>query len=387
MNSMSMNQLSLIPSSTGGGFILPQSESTKSESNSSDVESQRLLTTYSKREDDLSYGSLGGGERDVEEQENNNANPPPTLQGSALFKGHDKIINMMPKDGGLLHLGDKTYVVKPIGFDDGRDVEMNMMGSSISADKKDGKKWGETKTKDNEMERLEGIIRKYEEDSRMNKRFITMLEVVISKLFPAGFGWQFAATVSKLDPNTTKFAITTGIAEATAVFTGHVIYSLYKSKGQGAVEILQTGLLLSTGTICSGTSWQPVVNFFQQMNLSFLGVFIGTWIFCTHAFHFGLRVARNLYSKRLSYVEGPTFENARTDFALSFTIGAATAFFVGTDVSYHPDENFLLKIVGINDSFSLLYGSFLAGCSTALGFTFAQVIFNVVYPVDTCWID
>ena len=370
-----MNQLSLIPSSATslllqqsehGGF-LPPSESTKSESQS-DEESQRLLTYHSKGEDDLSYGSLGKGD------DNNNGQKP---SENVVFNMADVETDSMPKEGGILHLGDKTYIVKPIDVPTGNDVEMNVLKSMNQ----------KSKVKDSEKERLESIIRKYEEDSKMSKRFVTMTEVVVSKLFPAGFGWQFAATLSNLDPKTLSFAVTTGVAEATAVFTGHVLYSLYKSKGQGLKEILQTGLLLSTGTICSGTSWQPVVNFFQQLELSFLGVFIGTWIFCTHAFHFGLRVARNLYSKKLSYVEGPTFDNARTDFALSFTIGAATAFFVGTDITYHPEQNFLSSIVGISENYSIFHGAFLAGCSTALGFTVAQIVFNLVYPFDTCWID
>lgn len=362
----SMNQLSLIPSSTTGGFRLPPaSESTKSESKS-DEESQFLL--YTNRDDDISYGSLG---KEPDDNDNNYPERP------------KEIINMMPKNGGLLHLGDKTYIVKPIDAPGGIDVEMNKMSS---VDMKDGK-LDKPKRKDFEIERLEDIIHRYQEDSKMSKRFVSMIEVVISKLFPAGFGWQFAGSISKLDSGTLSFAITTGVAEAMAVFTGHVIYSLYKSKGKDIQEILQTGLLLSTGTICSGTSWQPIVNFFQTLGLSFLGVFIGTWIACTHAFYFGLRVARNLYSKRLSHVEGPTYANSRTDFSLSFTIGAATAFFVGTDITYHPEENFLSSIVGIGENYSLVYGSFLAGCSTAIGFTFCQVIFNVVYPFDTCWID
>ena len=60
-------------------------------------------------------------------------------------------------------------------------------------------------------------------------------------------------------------------------------------------------------------------------------VFAGTWIFCTFA-NFGLRIARNIYSESMDAVEEPTWANGKSDFHLSLTIGAATAFFVGTTV-------------------------------------------------------
>merc|ERR1712176_918363 len=163
--------------------------------------------------------------------------------------------------------------------------------------------------------------------------------------------------------------------EAIGVFSGHVLYDYitnsFKSSGPAAI---QTALLLATGTICSGTSWQPIVNTLQGMGLPFLGVFFGTWIFCTYAFNFGLRIARNLYQERMSEVEGPTYENAKSDFALSLTIGAATAFFVGTDSPYKSGENFLLSLVGISDDASVIKGCLLAGLSTALGFGVAQSV-------------
>lgn len=221
-----------------------------------------------------------------------------------------------------------------------------------------------------------------------SQRFSSMLDVVLSKLFPAGFCWQLASSVCGFDAKSPKFALATGVGEALGVFSGHILYTYLKSKSEdfNSSEATQTALLLATGTICSGTSWQPIVNALQGMGLSFPGVFVGTWIACTYAFNFGLRVARNLYADSMEYVQGPTYDNSRSDFALSLTIGAATAFFVGTDVSM-GDSNCLTSLVGIQSDFGILKGALLAGLSTALGFSVAQTIFNLVFPPGKCWID
>ena len=225
----------------------------------------------------------------------------------------------------------------------------------------------------------------------VKKRFITTAEVIIAKLFLAGFFWQTFATLCGYEDDTFAYAITTGIGEATGVFLGNCLYDVFKKilvdESINLLATIQTSIWLATATVCSGTSWQPVVNLLKSMELSFMGVFVGTWICCTYAFNFGLRVGRNLYFKKLEHVEKPTWENSRTDFALSLTIGGATAFFVGTDTSFSPDVNFLYHIVGIQDSMSPLAGAVAAGTSTALGFGFTQAVFNIIYPEGECWID
>ena len=60
---------------------------------------------------------------------------------------------------------------------------------------------------------------------------------------------------------------------------------------------------------------------------------------------------------------------------------------MATDSAYKPAENFLLNVVGINDSDSVLKACSLAGLSTALGFGFAQTLFNIFFPAGKCWID
>mmetsp|Transcript_22664 Transcript_22664/g.51934 ORF Transcript_22664/g.51934 Transcript_22664/m.51934 type:complete len:331 (-) Transcript_22664:628-1620(-) len=165
------------------------------------------------------------------------------------------------------------------------------------------------KKEENELRKK---IRKFEEDLATNKRFSAMISVTISKMFPAGFFWQLAASLCTYSPETFMFALCTGLGEACAVYTGHILYSYLSKKDDfNFKETYQTALFLASGTICSGMSWQPIVNTLQGIGLSFAGVFVGTWIMCTYAFNFGLRVARNLYSEKMKYVEGPSWKNSK----------------------------------------------------------------------------
>jgi len=305
----------------------------------------------------------------------------------ALLEDLDDIDDLTADDeeGGILYfpgVSKRAYSVRPIPLS-----TLDFIGKMPTMNR--GK---DTKILNQLKQDTLYKLRKYHERELFWKRFTVTMEVVISKLFPAGFFWQSAGSLCGLSSETLGFALCTGLGEASGVFFGHVLYQLYKAGGSfkskdNSAEVFQTAAFLATGTICSGTSWQPVVNFLQSFGLSFIGVFVGTWIMCTYAFNFGLRMARNLYSENMKHVEEPTWLNSKSDFALSITIGGATAFFVGTDTSYLPDENFLIHLVGVYDDYSVFYGAFLAGCSTALGFAVAQTLFNISYPTGKCWID
>ena len=113
----------------------------------------------------------------------------------------------------------------------------------------------------------------------------------------------------------------------------------------------------------------------------------GTWVGCGTAFYLGLRAGRTILSGPLEYVNGPTYENSKTDASLSVAIGGATGFFVGTDAAYLPDQNFLINVVGITDGTPDLAGCAIAGSSTALGFVTAQTGLNAIFPKGECWND
>lgn len=231
--------------------------------------------------------------------------------------------------------------------------------------------------------------------SSIADRFIVTFEVTVSKIFPAGFGWQTSSIIAENNfgfaPDTLNFALTTGVGDAIAVWGGHFgYYAAKKAMFSSDIDLnqeLQTGLLLGCAAMCSGTAWQPLVNALQGANLSFFSVFAGTWVGCGTAFYLGLRGTRTILSGYLEHIEEPTFENNMNDKSLSAAIGGASAFFVGTDAAYLPTQNFLIDVVGIQDGTPDLTGCVIAGSSTGLGFLAAQSTFNVIYPAGKLWND
>jgi hypothetical protein len=218
--------------------------------------------------------------------------------------------------------------------------------------------------------------------------------VTISKIFPAGFGWQTASIVADkagFEADSLNFALTTGAGDFVGVFCGHTAFYLAKKAVTGSedinpLETVQTGFLLGTAAFCSGTAWQPLVNALQGANLPFWGVMGGTWAGCAAAFYAGLRAGRTVLSP-LEHIEEPTYGNSKNDLSLSVAVGGATGFFVGTDAAYLPDQNFLIDVVGIPDGTPDLAGCAIAGTSTAMGFAATQSAFNVVFPAGKCWND
>merc|ERR1712232_939916 len=184
-------------------------------------------------------------------------------------------------------------------------------------------------------------------------------------------------------PDTVSFALTWGVGDAIGVFLGHCSFYAIKKAVTGNPKILMrretdTGILLASAAFCSGTVWQPLVNALQAAELSFQGVFAGTWAGCGLAFYLGLRAGRTILSGYLEHVEGPTYENSKNDASLSVAIGGATGFFVGTDAAYLPDQNFLIDVVGIKDGTPDLTGCAIAGTSTAMGFITDQTVENLI---------
>ena len=233
-----------------------------------------------------------------------------------------------------------------------------------------------------------------EKQAGFGQRMVATLEVMVSKIFPAGFGWQGASCVAEdmgMEATDMGFFLCTGVGDFLGVATGHTIYYTLKKAVTGDDDInvgyeFHTGLLLGSAAFCSGTVWQPIVNFAQMQGMGFNSSALLNLCVCGTAFFGGLRLFRVLYSPIMEGVEESNYENLKNDFALSVSIGAATACFVGTDVSYGAD-NWLRPVVGIEDSFSVPLGMCLAGSSTAIGFFGLQTAQNVVVPEGKNWID
>jgi hypothetical protein len=226
-------------------------------------------------------------------------------------------------------------------------------------------------------------------------RMVLSAEVAVSKIFPAGFGWQTASTLAVdmgLEATDVGFFLMTGAGDMVGVTIGHTVYYALKSvvadKKVNVSAQAQTGFFLGSAAFFSGFAWQPAVNLLQGASLGFNSVALGTTAICGLAFYSGLRFFRTAYSPVLPAIEAPTYGNLKADAQLSLSIGGATGAFVGTDVAYMDGAgNWLRPIVGIEASASELQGSATAGASTALGFAAFQTAQNVAWPKGRNWTD
>jgi len=215
--------------------------------------------------------------------------------------------------------------------------------------------------------------------SRFIQRMILTGEITVSKLFPAGFGWQaasVAASWSGFGATDVALWLATGVGDALGVFLGHMIYmiikkSIFTSK-KSLFDEFGIATWLGTAAFCSGTLWQPSVNFFGGLGLAFPSVALLTALVCASAFCVGLRLGRRLYTGL--GIEKPHYRNFTEDAGLSLAIGGASGMFVGTDVTIpkNPFDSF----VGVYPDMDPLTGCFKAGTSTAVGFAFFHSIQN-----------
>lgn len=231
--------------------------------------------------------------------------------------------------------------------------------------------------------------------SNLSNRVMSTFEVMVSKIFPAGFGWQAGSTIAtqfNYTPEQLQLFLCTGVGDALGVMLGHLAYcALKKSLLPNDTSIsmkneVHTALLLGSAAFCSGTVWQPTVNFLHNTaHLSFNETLVGTGTVCTLAFFIGLRMGRMLYSRVFSDIEASNYANLKADIGLSVAIGGAGACFVGTDVSFA--DNWLRPLVGVEATAHPLSGCVLAGSSTAMGFVALQMTQNITVPSGKAWLD
>jgi hypothetical protein len=230
-------------------------------------------------------------------------------------------------------------------------------------------------------------------------RMAVLAEVVVSKIFPAGFGWQGFSAIAEemgLEADQLSFYFITGLGDFCGVLVGHTtFYAIKKALFDPSIKMsdtFQLGVWLASAAFMSGGAWQPAVNCFQTKGvysdgiLPFNNAVVATTIVCGSMFYVGLRLGRSIYQPIMPALPGPDYGNLRSDAQLSIAVGGATGCFVGTDTSYGA-ENWMTGLLGVGDDDAILTGMIKAGSSTALGFTAVQLVQNVTVPHGTCWLD
>lgn len=232
-------------------------------------------------------------------------------------------------------------------------------------------------------------------------RFIVSAEVALSKIFPAGAGWQGGSIVASAmgyGSTDVPLFLMAGVGDAVGVGVGHFGYYAVKNMlgyKQDMESVAHTSVLLSTACIFSGTAWQPIVNFLHDTaHLGFNECVFGAFAGCGLAFFTGLRFARLMWSPMLSKIEPNNYGNLKADALLSAAVGGATGVFVGTDVSFVSgpesapvDQNWLRPIVGVEEGTGDLQAMVTAGTSTALGFAAVQTAQNLTLKPGKNWVD
>jgi len=241
----------------------------------------------------------------------------------------------------------------------------------------------------------------------MIRRFKLTLEITVSKLIPAGAGWQAMGTfASSLDlaSSSASFALLTGIGDGLGVGLGHMLYktcqraivrsSNKKRSPQEQLQEpslpveLQTAIYLGSAAFCSGAVWQPVVNLLTETFPSdFYSIMSGTGVVCTAAFFAGLRAGRILYGKSglLPAIAPNSIQNLKGDALLSVSIGGGAACFVGTD--YSMIGNPFRALLGIAPTDTALMGCVRAGTSTSIGYFAIQTAQNLALPIGMNYLD
>ena len=209
---------------------------------------------------------------------------------------------------------------------------------------------------------------------------------MISKIFPAGAGWQLASTAIDFDPSTADFALVTGLGDAMGVVLGHVAYkSVQRVAAPWHVPSLRQELgvaaWLGGAAFCAGTAWQPIVN---AVEAPFAITAAATGIGCALAFYGGLRAGR----VTMPWIPDGDATNSWQDLGLAISIGGATGAFVSTDAAFLADPTYPSGVAPtILASDAVSTQCIKAGASTFVGFGTLGVAQNLLCSPGKHWMD
>lgn len=200
------------------------------------------------------------------------------------------------------------------------------------------------------------------------KRSLSTFEIIASKIFPAGFGWQASSVLISnfTTDHSFLFAVSTGFGEGLCVTAGHQLWCKIRNKDIDKEKHIS--YLLGSSAFMSGTSWQPIVNMCNDFMLPFHTSMGITGILCASTFFSSMRLFRRIYK-----VEKPNNDNRKDDMSLSLSIGGATGCFVATDTSFLGNTWTMFHLPG-----NFISDCVVAGTSTGSGFLAVQTLQNTL---------
>jgi len=226
-------------------------------------------------------------------------------------------------------------------------------------------------------------------DNLYLNRMMTSVEVMISRVFPAGAGWQLAsilATNAGVASNSLLFCSLLGLGNFFGVIFGHMLWEGLKKVVKGDVDLareFQVASLLGGAAFFSGLSWQVAMNVFKAVGVGLLQSFMSVGIVCTMAFFLGMRMMRQNLSPVMTAVDKNSFVNLRSDIGLAIAIGGATAGLVFTDAFVGTSP--LLSFLEAKAAVSSLVAVACGGLASSLGFLATTAV--QALNKKRCWLD
>lgn len=226
-------------------------------------------------------------------------------------------------------------------------------------------------------------------------RMVTMIHVGLSKMFLAGFFWEaFGAIFADNKYHTVKYALLTGLGDATGTFFGHLTYysilqylTLGMAMSETLVKEFRAARLLGTSALVVGCTWMPFVNLaLDRLEFGLFGTIVFVGAASGLVFFVAIRCARFLYGG-FNWPNYPVLDSAKIyfDVTLAIAVAGAEAMFVCTTPTRLMRTKMTLFTVTSNDGWPL--ASAKAGGSTLVGFLVVQTIQNLTVNYGYTWAD
>ena len=221
-------------------------------------------------------------------------------------------------------------------------------------------------------------------------RTITTL-IQSPKLFFSAFFWMAFADLSIFlgyNDRSSLYSLLTGIGDFVGVIIGGVlIIVVFQYSGKDFyTELHNTIHIAICSGIVAGSLWQVTINWSVDQNMNFNESFWLVTSFSFSSFFVSMVLLRFLnqylpYQLCIKNVNGLSVYN---DFLLAISLGVADGFFVGTESTDFPDDDWLIAF-GISEVTPEFTGMCLAGSVVLCGFLLAQTVQNIF--LSETWVD
>jgi hypothetical protein len=230
----------------------------------------------------------------------------------------------------------------------------------------------------------------------LQKRIYTML-LFSPKFFCASFTWEgfgFAAMASGGNSTSAGYYFMTGLGTMLGVvFASAIIIAFTKLGGPRddlIAEIHSTLFVGLAAGITAGTLWQVSVNISIDGGYTFSGAFFFVYFMSSLSYFTSASLMRyingNLLPSAWRFMLAPfSTQVICQELTLALSVGAADAFFVGTDdrvLNYGWLKAF--NVYGDTNTFAALC---LAGASAFCGFLICQTVLNFFVGQGNLWLD